>query len=330
MRFMTVLLCGFLAMPQSADAFVRLEGYFIAMQACDAFQSKNRKTNPGNVTTTPHMAYEILGINKKNGDYFQIRTPGAPGTETRWVRADCGLHVVKAGSRLATEPVERGESVDNLLALSWQPAFCEIRPGKSECEDLNNALLPHSTQQLSIHGLWPQPRGNDYCGVPTNIKNKDRPDSWSQLPPPAIDTETEEALKRAMPGFASYLHHHEWIKHGTCYYGEGGADEYYDDTLHLTNLVNGSPVADLFTDNIGREITGKDIRTAFDNAFGEGAGERVQVTCSRDDNRTLINEIRISLKGEITPESDLGALMLAANATDLGCERGLVDAAGLQ
>ncbi|POF29794.1 ribonuclease T2 family protein [Roseibium marinum] len=335
--FVTAVLC--LVLPAPASAFFKLDGYFIAQEVCEAFQSKNKQTNPGNITTSVHRAYEMLGLNKEGGDYFQVVIDGAPVTNSRWVSTSCGIHVVEAGTAIS-RPVDEdddvvidqsgSESTDNLLTLSWQPAFCEIRSGKKECRDLNDGLLPHTTRQLSIHGLWPQPKGKDYCGVPANVKNLDNPDNWNRLPSPEIDTDTADALRAAMPGFASFLHHHEWIKHGTCFLGDGGADEYFDDTLHLTDLINDSAVGDLFFNNVGGEITGADIRAAFDADFGAGTGERVEIKCTSDGGRNLINEIWISLKGTVTPESGLGDLMLAADTVGMGCSRGLIDPPGLQ
>ena len=338
LRFVSVLALGLLV-PAVSHAFTKLDGFFIAEKACEAYQSKNKQTNPGDVLTSEHMAYEMLGINKPGGDYFQVRIDGAPVTNSRWVSTSCGVHVVRAGTQTAGgahTPVdlvvdgERAESTDNLLTLSWQPAFCEMRPGKTECRNLNDGLLPHTVRQLSIHGLWPQPRGNDYCGVPASIKRLDNPDTWDQLPAPDIDTETADALAALMPGFASFLHYHEWIKHGTCYFGEGGADEYYDDTLWLTEWINASEVGDIFFNNVGDNVSGEDIRAAFDTAFGDGAGERVEIKCSRDGGRTLINEIWISLEGEISPDADIGALILAARPKGIGCRGGVIDPAGLQ
>ncbi|WP_289034484.1 ribonuclease T [uncultured Roseibium sp.] len=336
--FTAVLASLLAALPTGANAFEKLEGYFIAQKACEAYQSKNKQTNPGNLKTTPFMAYEMIGINKAGGDYFQVRIDDAPVTEARWVSTTCGVHVIRAGT-ITVEPTDPSgpftppageESLDNLLTLSWQPAFCEIRPGKSECVDLNNGLLPHTSRQLSIHGLWPQPKGNDYCGVPASVKRLDNPDTWHLLPAPEIDADTAEDLAVAMPGFASHLHHHEWIKHGTCFFGAGGADEYYDDTLLLTDLVNASGVADLLAANVGEQIEGSDIRAAFDQAFGAGTGERVLIKCTSDQGRVLINELWISLKGEISPSADLGELMLAAAPTSMGCSRGIIDPAGDQ
>ena len=79
-----------------AAAFEKLDGYFIALKACEAYQSKNKLTNPGDVVTEDFRAYEIKGINKKGGDYFQMIVPGAPVTRDRWVHVSCGVHVVEA------------------------------------------------------------------------------------------------------------------------------------------------------------------------------------------------------------------------------------------
>ena len=232
-----------------AGAAERLEGWFIAREACEAFQSKNKQTNPGEVTTEPMRAYAMLAINAPGGDFFQVTVPGAPVTEARWVHVGCGVHVVEAGTPVAplpTEPVEPApgaEAAEHVLALSWQPAFCETRPGKTECQQLNAGELPVTETQLSVHGLWPQPEGNFYCGVPAGLVALDKASQWADLPEPPLDDETREALAVAMPGTASFLERHEWIKHGTCHRGAGGADEYFDDTLALADAVNASEVA---------------------------------------------------------------------------------------
>ncbi|MEL6520672.1 MAG: ribonuclease T [Pseudomonadota bacterium] len=319
-------------------ALERLDGYFIATDICEAFQSKNRRTNPGGIRTDVDHAYPMIGLNKPGGDYFQMRISGAPVTEDRWVHASCGLHAVVADTPTDTgpntmpapDPVLGAESTDNLLALSWQPAFCETRPGKDECLQLNDGLLPVTETGLSIHGLWPQPRGNDYCGVPEELVALDEAGRWSELPAPDIDADTTEALSVAMPGTASFLERHEWIKHGTCYKGAGGADEYYDDTLVLLDAINQSAIGLFLANNVGAEVQSSEIRQLFDDVFGDGAGNSVQVQCTGDGPRVLIQELRIALSGQITPEADIGKLMIDATDQSTGCPSGIIDPAGLQ
>lgn len=332
-----LLVCA--ALP--ALAFESLDGFFIATKACEGFQSKNRLTNPGAVVTEPDRAYPMLGLNKAGGDFFQIRIADAPVTEDRWVRVDCGLHVVEAGTPVATgtapteppavvEPPAGDESEENVLALSWQPAFCEKRPGKTECRQLNDGLLSTPEMQLSLHGLWPQPNGNFYCGVPQAMIELDKDGRWQALPAPEVDLATRDALIVAMPGTASHLDRHEWIKHGTCYQAAGGADEYFDDSLLLTNSVNSSAVGALLSAHVGGTLTSREIRAAFDTAFGPGAGDRVQVQCTGDGGRVLIQELVVHLRGAISPEAEIGALMRAADTVSPGCPRGVIDPAGLQ
>lgn len=325
----------------SAQSSISLEGYFIALESCEAFQSKNSRTNPGDTKTSVMMAYEIQGRNKPNGDYFQIVVPNAPVTQQRWVSVDCGSHVVVVQKGVAETPLKRAqtndiqfspgaESSNNVLALSWQPAFCETRPGKAECKELNNGNLPETATQLSIHGLWAQPRKNTYCGVSTRLRLLDLNSEWDQLPEPVLSDETRQQLSVVMPGTASLLHRHEWIKHGTCHRGEGGAEEYYADTLLLTRRINNSPVSRYLAAHVGESVATQDIRDKFDQAFGEGAGKRVQFDCKGDQGRVLLQELTIHLSGIINSDADLGELMRAAKPVPLGCPKGVIDPIGLQ
>ncbi|TGV61924.1 ribonuclease, partial [Mesorhizobium sp. M2D.F.Ca.ET.160.01.1.1] len=110
------------------------------------------------------------------------------------------------------------------------------------------------------HGLWPQPNGNFYCQVPAADKANDNPTHWGDLPPVKLDANTRAELDQVMPGTASKLERHEWIKHGTCY----GKDQqkYFSDALNLMREVNASQVRDLFTKNIGKQLTSQQIRDA--------------------------------------------------------------------
>ena len=316
-----------------------LEGWFIATDQCEAYQSKNQLTNPGDVVLVDHIAYEMIGINRVGGDWYQVRIEDAPVTTARWINKTCGVHVVAFntdGEATGTlpvddfEPDDGAEATDLLLALSWQPAFCESKPSKTECAQLNDGLLPITETQLSLHGLWPQPRGNDYCGVPDEIRELDKQKRWSELPAPELDDDTRERLEVAMPGTASFLDRHEWIKHGTCFFGDRNGDEYFDDTLFVMDAINSSEVGALFADNVGGTLTSDQIRTAFDNAFGAQAGDRVQINCKGDQGRVLIQELKISLGGEIKDDSDVGALIRAGTVISVGCPSGVVDPAGLQ
>ncbi len=222
------------------------------------------------------------------------------------------------------------EATDLLLALSWEPAFCEKKSNKPECKQLNNGLLATPARQLSLHGLWPQPKGISYCGVSKKTQRLDTTNQWSKLPSPQLDKDTAHRLAIAMPGTASFLERHEWIKHGTCFSDRDRGDEYFDDSLYILNAINGSQVGQLLANNIGKRIETRQIRRAFDNAFGTGAGKRVSVHCTTDHDRVLIQEIQIALHGTITPTADIGTLIRAGQPQKMGCSGGIVDPAGQQ
>jgi len=303
-------------------AFEKVAGVFNTHAACSAFQSFRNRTNPGEITTRPGETYEVRGLNRAGGDQILIELPEAPVTTQRWVKITCG--------RLTRSDEGPRESADNVLALSWQPAFCEIRPQTAECKALNSGRLPDAVAQLSIHGLWPQPRQMAYCGVDRQLVRLDERGNWTRLPDLDIDRDTRRALTSAMPGVASGLDKHEWIKHGTCYGGFGGADEYFDDTLMLTEIVNQSELGDILPNGVGQYISIRRIRNAFNRSFGDGTGDRVSLVCAEDGTRTLALEIRIHLKGQISPQSQMRDLLLNASPVAPGCRGGVIDPAGIQ
>ena len=83
--------------------------------------------------------------------------------------------------------------------------------------------------------------------------------------------------------------------------------------------------------SIGREVTARDIRASFDEAFGEGAGERVRVACRDDGGRRLISEITIGLRGRYAGRNArIRTLSWPPPPPMPGCPGGVVDPVGLQ
>jgi ribonuclease T2 len=94
--------------------------------------------------------------------------------------------------------------------------------------------------------------------------------------------------------------------------------------------LNGSDVRKLFASRIGDELSGDQIRAAFDRSFGPGAGNRVRIACKNDQGRRLIVELTIGLSGTVSPDSNMPDLIAASSPTDPGCPSGVVDPVGLQ
>lgn len=178
-----------------------------------------------------------------------------------------------------------------VLALSWQPAFCELNAQRPECRALDAADF--AATHLTVHGLWPNDRpdaGPTYCGIDAETRALDQPKSWCQLPEPEMSGKTRAHLAQTMPGVLSCLDRHEWIKHGTC--AGTGAERYFGETVRLAVAVQATEFGRAITANVGREVAPEQLIRAFEASFGAGAGEALTLVCS---DRSL-SEIRIALK----------------------------------
>jgi ribonuclease T2 len=322
-----------LSLAGVARADVKLSGSFVADAACPATQAIKTGRNPGNISTDAGQSYQLLAGNKDNPTHYLILVPGAD-PQRRWVKVTCGHVSGSSAAPAQAAPAGQGKPAasgkpEYVLALSWQPAFCETKSSKPECRA--QSVSSFEATHFTLHGLWPQPNGNVYCQATAAAKANDNPAHWKDLQPVKLDPATRAELDRVMPGTASQLDRHEWIKHGTCY-GKN-QEQYFSDALALMRTLNGSPVRDLFVKNTGGKLTADQIRGAFNDAFGPGAGDRVRVSCVIDPSsgRRLIGELTLGLAGPINATSSLKDLLLASVPTNkAGCPTGTVDPIGFQ
>ncbi len=196
-------------------------------------------------------------------------------------------------------------STDNLLAISWQNAFCQTHQNKKECRSVRpNA---YSATHFTLHGLWPQPRAKQNCAGQRKVY---------------LDKPLYLELLKVMPAAKSGLQHHEWKKHGTCY-GTSQA-EYFEDSISLVKQINSSPIRDFFAKNIGKTITKDQLTRVFNKTYGSGSGRKVKMMC----NKGMISELQINLSGEIKPTSKIADLLKNAKNAQGGCRKGKVDRVG--
>ncbi|MGK7892365.1 MAG: ribonuclease T [Xenococcus sp. (in: cyanobacteria)] len=328
--FLTLVLCfSFTIWANSAQASIKINNEFKATSSCKAFRSIKKRTNPGNISTVSGETYLAKEKNKPDATYYRLEFEDA-NPSLRWVSVYCGELL---GAPVIEEPENeepndddntnnsRQESTDNLLAISWQPAFCQTHSSKEECKTQNEDRF--DAVNFTLHGLWPQPKGYDYCGVSKENEKLDKSKKWSQLPPITLSNELFEELSIKMPGVASYLHLHEWYKHGTCY--NTTPEEYFRESLILLDQVNKSAVQDLFASNIGQEITFTEIENNFVEDFGDEADDKVQVRCKGG----LITELWLNLDGTIEPDTKISELFENAPDTSSRCSVAEVDEVGL-
>ncbi len=293
----------------------------VATQSCEAFNNMKHTKNSGGIALQKGQKYTVL--KKHKGQYLLLIKGQNPAQ--RWVDDECFLGSAKSNQKPINtkhtkkyqkqiKPVfDKKSEGQSILVLTWHNAFCEKNPKKQECKTDRYK----DEGRLVLHGLWPQPRNNTYCNVPKKIISKDKFRQWRSLPNIDIEESTLELMDEYMPGYLSYLHKHEWIKHGTCYSDD--PDRYYADALKLTKQVDNSKVGKLFRSHIGKRLTIGRIREAFDKSFGKGAGKKVSMKC---DGR-LISELWVHLRGK---GDDIRELIKRGKEVRSRCRQGTVDA----
>jgi ribonuclease T2 len=182
-----------------------------------------------------------------------------------------------------------------VIALSWEPAFCELNASKPECRALDKADF--AATNLTIHGLWPNNGpgvGPLYCGVDEATKAREETGDWCELPVPEMTDKTRADLSAAMPGTVSCLERHEWIKHGTCTGIE--ADDYFANTVRLAKAVQATRLAQVIAANVGRTVTPGQLRNAFEADFDAGSSTALSLVCLERHGRRYLTEIRIAIR----------------------------------
>lgn len=288
-------------------------GSITASQACEAYVSKNKRTNPDNTKLVIDQTYSIFEANKTdNPDWFRVRIAEVNPPE-RWVSKSCGTVELQnggggengGGGRNACNTP--GQEDSYVLALSWQPAFCEGHRAKPECGVDNNKA--YQARNFTLHGLWPNKAS---CGVNygfcSEVGNKGG--NFCSYPPLSLSAETRGDLEQVMPSAAfdnSCLQRHEWYKHGTCQ-TTWSVDEYYDEAIDLVRQFNEAGVGYFISRNVGNTVTEADFIAKVDCAHGANAHNSIELKC---DSGNLV-DVYISLPKTITPGAALGDLMRQA------------------
>ncbi|MCK5918231.1 MAG: hypothetical protein KAG34_07385, partial [Cocleimonas sp.] len=191
-RYSWLIITMFLLPISFLHASEKLEGCFKASQSCEALRSIRKKTNPGNISLKIGKEYRLVAKNKANAaTHYQLIVTGAE-PEHRWVTLECGRVLKSCADGYKTSATKRKASNEYLLALSWQPSFCETHKRKPECKTLTSARF--DAGHLALHGLWPQPRNNAYCGVSVKDKSIDRKKRWNLLKPLKLSADVTKEL----------------------------------------------------------------------------------------------------------------------------------------
>jgi len=299
-----------LALPLVAMS-KKLEVYQSATQSCPAYNNMKHTTNTNSIKLKVGEKYRIL--DHKKGQILTLIK--GERIAQRWVDENCFSN----SKSTSKEPIKATTktSKQNLLAISWQNAFCQTHQYKKECKSMKRGDFASS--HFVLHGLWPQPRNNQYCNMSKKQIGMDKNKQWNRLDRLDLTPQVREDLKKYMPGYSSNLHLHEWVKHGSCYGTD--ASKYYGDAINLLNQINNSKVQKYFENHIGQRVKLSDIRKIFDTEFGKDTGKRVTMNC----NRGLITELWLYIG---SGSDKLSELLKQGQTTKSRCFKGKIDPVG--
>lgn len=199
-----------------------------------------------------------------------------------------------------------------VLALSWQPAFCESQSRKPECASQTRDR--YDATNFVLHGLWPNQADDPshsfaYCAQPSALVSADKAGEWCELPDLALSTAVAHDLSLYMPGVASCLDHHEWYKHGVC--AGMDADAYFALSNALAAQFAQTEFNQVVAAHIGREVSRSDLLREFEAEFGPGSADYLSLRCNEVGGVSLLTEIRLVLKKELAMVADFSALFPA-------------------
>jgi len=162
-----------------------------------------------------------------------------------------------------------GDPTMYVFAYSWTPGFCNTQSNDPGCSNPESYWKNHFT----VHGLWPQ---YTTSGYPANCNNE----PFNSKSPEAVGMDTMNQYwpnVQAKTTDSDYddFWTHEWTKHGTC---SGLAQtDYFNTTINLATSF-GTP--SIFTDNVGKSVSGDDLRSAL------GGKTKASLICSNGNQLT--------------------------------------------
>lgn len=184
------------------------------------------------------------------------------------------------------EPVDTNST---WLVMTWAPSLCTVAPTSPGCASGHVDKLGRT---WILHGMWPQPAANQYCGVPKGLMDRARDIRNTDLPPVDIGHGVSASLQSMMSD-ASVLAPHEWYAHGTC--SGVTPDVYFGVAVTLAEQAR-EVLDPLFADHEGGRIQLSDLQKGFDRAFGAGAGDRIRLSCrNMTGHGSLVYELHLSL-----------------------------------
>lgn len=296
--FLTIL-------PFVSYSSAQVTGNLDATKACPAYVSKNKKTNPAQLHLKPGQRYDIHEVNRPiNPDWLRVEIKDA-AIPLRWVRADCGEYRYESSGREYCKK-NPGLADSYVLALSWQPAFCQTygyEAAKPEC--LSLPANSYQANHLSLHGLWPNQAS---CGQSYGFCGVEMRSHHCEYLAVELTQEVAKDLQQLMPSYAygSCLERHEWNKHGSCQILS--SDEYFSLAMRLNREVEKTALGQFLHNSRGETVKRAELREKIRQSFGKEASNKVYLGCKNG----LLVDVYIQLPALIPANESLESLVKKA------------------
>lgn len=295
------------ALSFTSYSSVTVNGNFKANKTCPAYVSKNNKNGPNALAVHRDERYELREINRPlNPDWLRIQfNDESEASGLRWVHASCGdCDYQDSGKTICDESPGLADS--NVLALSWQPGFCETygyEAGKPECTQLK--AQSYQANHLVLHGLWPN---QDVCGQHYGFCGVQPQPHHCDYSPVNLNSSVAMELRQLMPSYTygSCLERHEWNKHGSCQ--ALSANDYFTLAIRLTKEMDKTALGDFLRQHQGETITRGELRDEIAHSFGKEANTKVYLGCKNG----ILVDVYIQLPALIPQTSSLQALIKEA------------------
>lgn len=295
----------FAVIPLFSHSSIQVNGRLNVSKSCSAYLSKNKKNNPDQLIIQAGQQYEIKEINRLfNPEWLRIKLH-PPINALRWVSIECGEYTYQLSTHTSCN-LRPGRADSYVLALSWQPAFCQAygyEKGKPECLQLRSNSFQAS--HLVLHGLWPSQRncGQHYSYCLGSIRSRN-----CDYPPLSLSAAVATSLKQMMPSYAhgSCLERYEWNKHGSCQ--SLSADDYYSLAIRLNKEVNQTALGQFLHEHLGYTVQRGQLREMIRRSFGQNTTRKVYLGCKKG----LLVDIYIQLPALIPANESLQTLVQKA------------------
>lgn len=209
-------------------------------------------------------------------------------------------------------PPTAAASDSSLLVVTWAPSLCKVERSNPGCRSGHVQRLGPT---FLLHGLWPQPSSEQYCEVPGT-------DRTGRRQPVVLPDDLQADLQARMSD-AAVMTRHEWYAHGTC--SGLNPPEYFGIAASLADQA-GATLGPVFEKAAGRAVAVAAVREVFDAEFGQGAGNRVSLSCRQVDGQgSLAYEVRLSLPAVAELRGDsLRQALVEGPQVPAGCGQGRV------